>query len=107
MQSIAKDIQAVFIIDTGSDDGTADAAIEGYCNAANTSFGTNGEIQTVLEPFVDYATSRNRALELAAERYETKFLLSLSADETLVGGADLNAFLDAHRDAPEGAYCVM
>ena len=58
------------------------------------------------DDFVDYATTRNRVLELAEEQHAV-FTLTMSADETLSGGEALRAFLESHRDAPEGAYCVM
>lgn len=83
-----------FVLDTGSTDGT-----QGILRRLDVDF--------VEEPFIDYATSRNRALALAAEHNPTVFTLSLSADETLVGGELLRAFLDAHRDSSEGSYCIM
>jgi hypothetical protein len=48
------------------------------------------------EPFVDFATTRNRGLELCNDGSE--FVLWLDADDELVGGAGLRAFLEAERD---------
>lgn len=94
-------VDAITVLDTGSTDGTL--AIYGM------HFGRwiGGSFHVAEEPFVDYASARNRVLEIAAERHKTIFTLTLSADEVLIGGAELCAFLESHRDAPEGAYCVM
>jgi tetratricopeptide (TPR) repeat protein len=59
------------------------------------------------EPFVDFATTRNRALDLCGARSE--FVIWLDADDVLEGGAELRAFLEAERgrDDPSGeAYYV-
>jgi tetratricopeptide (TPR) repeat protein len=59
------------------------------------------------EPFVDFATTRNRGLDLCGAGSE--FVLWLDADDELVGGAELRAFLEAERDRrdPEAeAYYV-
>lgn len=58
-------------------------------------------------PFKDYATSRNVGLEYVESSCPTIFSLSLSADETLVGGKLLRDFLEANRNDTAGAYCVM
>ena len=87
------------ILDTGSTDGTQQVVRGASSDAA---YGALHE-----EPFVDYATSRNRALELhESGAGPAVFALSLSADETLVGGEALRAFLEERRDAPDGAYCI-
>jgi FkbM family methyltransferase len=87
-------IDAWTILDTGSTDGTQDLirrALEGIP-------GTLHE-----EPFVDFATSRNRALELHSE--STVFSIMPNGD-VLDGGAALVAFLEAHRHDRAGAYRV-
>jgi tetratricopeptide (TPR) repeat protein len=76
------------ILDTGSTDGTQDLvrrALEGV----------PGELHE--EPFVDFATTRNRALDLAGTA--TEFVMWMDADDGLEGGAALRAFLDAERAA--------
>jgi tetratricopeptide (TPR) repeat protein len=74
------------ILDTGSTDGTRDvlrSALAGVPGALHE------------EPFVDFSTSRNRALDLAGE--ETEFVLWLDADDELQGGEALRAFLEQER----------
>jgi hypothetical protein len=57
---------------------------------------------------INFAETRNMALNFEAARPDAAvFTLFLSGDETLVNGAELRAFLEQHRDAPEGAYRVM
>jgi tetratricopeptide (TPR) repeat protein len=50
-------------------------------------------------PFVDFATTRNRALDLCGVASE--FVIWLDADDLLEGGADLRAFLEGQRDRSE------
>jgi glycosyltransferase involved in cell wall biosynthesis len=86
------------ILDTGSTDGTQALIKEAFGE-------TPGEVAE--EPFVDFATSRNRALELAGAH--TVFTLMLSGDETLVNGEALRKFCEEHRNhtgAHHGAYYV-
>ncbi|WP_437672680.1 tetratricopeptide repeat-containing glycosyltransferase [Sorangium sp. So ce131] len=86
------------LLDTGSTDGTqalARAAMDGL----------PGDL--VEEPFVDFGTTRSRALDLAGDA--AVFTLMLSGDERLVGGGALRRFCEAHRDASgpgHGAYYV-
>jgi glycosyltransferase involved in cell wall biosynthesis len=75
------------VLDTGSTDGTQAVVREALA-------GVPGEI--VEEPFVDFATSRNRALELAGDA--TTFVMWLDADDRLEGGEALRAFLERERD---------
>lgn len=87
------------VLDTGSSDGT-----EGFV------VGDLADIPGTLRrgPFVDYATARNSALDLVTKNNNPAvFSLMMSADETLEGGEALRSFLEQHRDAPDGAYCVM
>ena len=90
------------ILDTGSTDGTQAIVRE-------ATEGTPGKLYE--EPFVDFATSRNRVLELGRVAVEyvsaaPEFTLMLSGDETLVGGDKLREFLQAHRGSDDGAYAV-
>lgn len=81
-QSIADTIRSVqgvvdryCILDTGSEDNTV-ALI-------TSTFGTTpGRVH--VEPFVDFATTRNRVLELAGK--ECQYTLMLSGDEYLRNG---------------------
>lgn len=86
------------VLDTGSTDGTQALARALFAQ-------TPGEL--FEEPFIDFARSRNRALELCTGK--SVFALLLSGDETLSGGAALRAFCEAHRHAAgeaHGAYSL-
>lgn len=75
------------ILDTGSTDGTQ-AAVRDAMN------GVPGELHE--EPFVDFATTRNRGLDLCGTA--TDFILWLDADDELRGGEALRAFLAGRRE---------
>lgn len=79
-------VEGVYVMDTGSSDGTQALAVE---EAARC------RLPCVLEqePFVDFGTSLNRCLE-GAERYGD-WVLRLAGDETLHGGDDLRSMLSA------------
>jgi hypothetical protein len=94
--SVRPFVDRFVILDTGSTDGTPEIAREAFGEAP-------GEV--IAGPFVDFATTRNRALDLAGLR--STFTLMLSGDETLAGGAFLRSFCEEHRDAEgldHGAY---
>jgi len=82
------------ILDTGSTDGTQDL-IRGELA------GIPGMLHE--EPFVDFATSRNRALELHGTA--TVFSIMPNGD-ALQGGDALRTFLEAHIQDRAGAYRV-
>ncbi|MES2179829.1 MAG: glycosyltransferase [Gemmatimonadota bacterium] len=101
LESCLRHVDYFAIMDTGSTDNSVDIVSEWLrFNKVKGSI--------FQDSFVDYATARNRVLELAVQAYEFEFSISLSADETLVGGAELRAYLEA-RTAAEGAgaYCIM
>src|SRR3984885_4046945 len=84
------------ILDTGSTDG-AQALVRRELDAVP------GEL--FEEPFVDFATSRNRALDLAGEA--TEFVMWLDADDDLQNGKALRDFLErerTHRGQDREAY---
>ena len=93
-ESIAGTIESVLgvvdrytILDTGSTDNTVELI--------KKTFGsTPGDVFT--EPFVDFATTRNRVIEL--EGTKSVFALMLSGDEYLRDGQSLRTFCEAHRD---------
>ncbi len=87
-------IDAWTILDTGSTDGTQDLIWRELA-------GIPGSLHE--EPFVDFATSRNRALELHGT--STVFSIMPNGD-VLSGGAELRAFLGSHRLDRAGAYRV-
>lgn len=80
------------VLDTGSTDGTQDI-VRQYS-------GVPGELHE--EPFVDFATSRNRALELHGT--STAYTIMPDSDDRLVNGSALRAFLDSRASIP--AYMV-
>jgi Glycosyl transferase family 2 len=86
------------ILDTGSTDGTREVI-------RRTLEGVPGHLHE--EPFVDFSTSRNRALDLAGEA--TEFVVWLDADDELTGGPALRRFLEGERarvDPDREAYYV-
>ncbi|CAE8623248.1 unnamed protein product, partial [Polarella glacialis] len=87
VESVASVADRVVILDTGSTDGTQQILRE-TCARAGLS------LELFEERFADFSTTRNRVLELARNR--TEFVLMLSGDETVVGGAELRRFVEQH-----------
>lgn len=83
------------ILDTGSTDGTQELI-------KKTLHDIPGTLHE--EPFIDFATSRNRALALHGT--QTTFTIMPDADDRLVNGEALRAFLVTHFDESEPAYTV-
>jgi glycosyltransferase involved in cell wall biosynthesis len=86
------------VLDTGSTDRTREVVREAM-------EGVEGSL--VEAPFVDFATSRNHALDQCGE--ESEFVLWLDADDELCGGAALRGFLEKERGngaADREAYYV-
>lgn len=94
LDSVRGAVDRVVILDTGSTDGTQDL-VRAFDGAA---------VVLHEEPFVDFASTRNRALELAGEA--STFTLMLSGDETLHGGRELRRFCERRARAADGAYHV-
>jgi tetratricopeptide (TPR) repeat protein len=92
LASVRERIDRWTILDTGSTDGTQEKVLRAL-------EGVPGELHE--EPFVDFATTRNRALALADAH--ARFVLMLSGDETVEGADALRAFCAARRDDPEDA----
>lgn len=95
LASVAAFIDHWTILDTGSTDGTQ-ALIQ------TKLAGIPGTLHE--EPFVDFATTRNRVLELHGKA--TEFTLMLSGDDILIGAEQLRAALTAQCDAPSEVYNV-
>jgi tetratricopeptide (TPR) repeat protein len=87
-------VDAWTILDTGSTDGTQELIRRELADVPGTLH---------EEPFVDFATSRNRALALHGTF--TVFSIMPNGD-VLQGGAELRTFLEAHRSDRAGAYRV-
>ncbi len=97
LTSAAGVVDAICILDTGSTDGTQDKIL---------GFQFPGITALWQEPFVDYATSRNRVLQLTAETVNPVFTLMISGDELLKGAAGLRDALAAVMPQETGAYCI-
>jgi tetratricopeptide (TPR) repeat protein len=76
------------ILDTGSTDDTRDIV-------RRAMEGTPGELNEA--PFVDFATTRNHALDLSGDA--TEFVVWLDADDEVIGGQHLRSFLQKEQDA--------
>lgn len=86
IESVKGVVDRYTIMDTGSTDGTIEII--------RRKFGdTPGDI--FQEEFVDFATTRNRVIEL--EGTKSVFALMLSGDEYIRDGASLRAFCEQHR----------
>ncbi len=79
-------VDGVCILDTGSTDGTQGIAARTIGN------GISGAVHE--RSFVDFATTRNVALDLA-ELQDSKYILVLDADDVLEDGAALRSFLES------------
>jgi glycosyltransferase involved in cell wall biosynthesis len=78
------------IMDTGSTDGTQEVIRRVMADLPGELF---------EGPFVDFATTRNVVMDRCGT--ETEFILWLDADEEVIGGAELCAFLEAERGREE------
>ena len=108
------------VMDTGSTDQTLEILrtwqSSGRCSDLPSRLLAEHPSMVVVEDFepytpllpdrrlIDFAKTRNRLLDIASD--DQIFTLFLSGDETLHGGENLRAFLEAHRDAPEGGYSI-
>jgi glycosyltransferase involved in cell wall biosynthesis len=83
------------ILDTGSTDGTQELIKEALKDIP-------GELHE--EPFIDFAASRNRVLDLAGTK--TEFVLTMNGDEFLHNGADLRKFCQDMHWRSEASYQI-
>ncbi|HKW48702.1 MAG TPA: hypothetical protein VJN70_14735 [Gemmatimonadaceae bacterium] len=97
LESVKPFVDSWTILDTCSTDDTQVIICE--------TMGGPGSLYT--EPFVDFATTRNRVLGLADRRFAPTFTLMLSGDEVLQGGDALRAYLQEHINDTDGAYCIQ
>lgn len=93
LRSFLPAIDCWTILDTGSTDGTQDLI-------RKTLEGVPGQL--VEEPFVDFATSRNRALSLHGMR--SIFTIMPDGDDRLVGTEALRSFCESHIHGAARAY---
>lgn len=97
----AAGIDSYLILDTGSTDNTI--------AVTNQFFATHGIHNGFIEqqPFVDFATSRNYALQCAEQRFpNAEFMLMLDAEWRLHNVQELLQFCAAHIQDTEPSYLV-
>ncbi len=88
LRSVKPFVDRWVIVDTGSTDATRDVVRQEMA-------GVPGELHE--QPFVDFSTTRNCALDLAGS--STEFILWLDADDALENGKALRSFLARERNA--------
>lgn len=94
-------IDAFFIFDTGSTDATVEKA-QAYFKEKKLS-----RAFIAQEPFVDFATSRNRGLRLAQEKFpHAGFFMMPDAEWYLRGGKKLLEWCKNNVTQPHSAYLV-
>lgn len=94
-------IDSYFIFDTGSTDGTV-GIVTDYLKKNNIQ-----HVYIDQEPFVNFAVSRNRCLELAEQRFpQAVFMLLLDAEWYLQHADKLVAFCRQHKNAEFDAYLM-
>jgi tetratricopeptide (TPR) repeat protein len=92
-------IQSFFVYDTGSTDGTQDKVRE-YLKKSGIV-----QAHIIEEPFVDFATSRNRALDLADNIFaQHTFLVMLDAEWYAHNVDELIAFCKVHKNYVAPGY---
>lgn len=95
LESVKPYIDWFTIVDTESTDNTKDIITETLPNGVLFS-----------EPFIGYAQTRNRTLDLAKTAGATEFLLVLSGDEYLKDGVALREYLEIQRNTNVDAFKV-
>jgi glycosyltransferase involved in cell wall biosynthesis len=92
LHSVAPYVDSYCVLDTGSTDGTPELV-----RATMTAHDVPGVI--IVEPFVDYAATRNRLLDLASAGTDDpdSWLLMLDAEDELVHGDSLRFLLQIAR----------
>lgn len=94
-------IQDYFIFDTGSTDKTVEVTQE--------FFRKNNIKNAVIaqEPFIDFAASRNRALDLTEQSFPgAKFMLMLDAEWYMHGAKELLQYCEEHKNNPAQSHFV-
>lgn len=92
-------IKDFLVFDTGSSDGTPELAEQFFKDAGITNY------HIKQEPFIDFATSRNRALDIADALFpHATFYLFPDAEWYLQNGSELIQFCEQHKDESDAAY---
>jgi|GEM_PF-400920 len=93
-------VDAFFIFDTGSTDRTVEVVTE-YLQASNVRF------KIGQEPFIDFAASRNRGLDLAQEAFpNSAFMVMPDAEWYIINAHDLLKFCKENKDGFEPSYSI-
>lgn len=93
-------INYVLLYDTGSTDKTVEVARD-YLKEQGVNFFIREE------PFIDFATSRNRALRLAEDLFpDNKFMIMPDAEWYLHGGTDILKFCEENLNDSENCYLI-
>lgn len=95
LESVKYYIDSWCILDTGSTDGTQDIIID-------TLAGITGQLHQ--EPFIDFATTRNRLLDLVNSYTRASFALLLDGDEFVYYGNALRHFCSEYSGGYDDAY---
>lgn len=92
LESVKGVADRVAVLDTGSTDGTQDAIRDAALDPTTPN--------PVYEaPFTDFGAARNHVLDIhAAQHGHAQWCLTVSADETFLGGHALRAFLELNPD---------
>lgn len=94
-------VQSYLILDTGSTDGTPEITREIF-----RDYGVQ-DGYVFQEPFVDFATSRNRALELAEQTFpNATFFFMIDAEWYVKNVSKLLEFCEKHRNTQDPAFLV-
>lgn len=94
-------ITSFLVYDTGSTDGTQDIA-RNFFKKNNL-----GHAQIVEEPFVDFSTSRNKAIAHAERLFpETTFILMPDAEWYMSGVEELLIFCEQEKNSAHNSYYV-
>lgn len=93
-------VESYLIFDTGSTDNTVDV-VTYFLQSYSVDFFVE------QEPFIDYSTSRNRALDLAQERFpDAVFFVMPDAEWYLKNAGDLLKFCVQHQTNTEAVYLI-
>lgn len=100
LESVEGAVDSYLLLDTGSTDRTREIVRKAV---------PKEKLRLCEEPFVDFATTRNRALDLerAASGCGAEFTLMLSGDEELREPEALRAFCETRRVDTAGAYYLQ
>ena len=95
LESTKDTIDRYTILDTGSTDNTVDIILSTFKNVPGNIF---------TEPFVDFSTSRNRAIEL--DNNKSTFILMLSGNEYVRYGSTIRSFCQQQQNTSNEVFNI-